>query len=106
VLGVVAGLLVSGCGDARAPGTVDPEDVEIALYVAIQDGTVRAERDAEDAGRPPLPELFGITCTQAAFEGWACSVELSDGSRVACTVDRAERVGRETVLRGSVRCTY
>jgi hypothetical protein len=104
--GLALATLGAACGGEPTPGDPDPSQVEIALYVAIQNGAVDVEKGSEQIGRPPLQDLYDITCRKAAFDTWACSVLLADESTVACTIDRARRVGREAVIEGQPRCKY
>jgi hypothetical protein len=98
-LALVAGL--AGCGGASEGSSVSPEDVEIALYVAIQDEDPRIVVSGS-IDVASLRGLYAITCREAALRTWACDVLLDDESRVSCTVDRVR--GDDARIDGRVHC--
>jgi hypothetical protein len=96
---LVAGL--AGCGGSGRTGSTSAEDVEIALYTAIQHDDPRiVVTGATD--RASLRLLYDISCREAALRTWACEILLADDSRVSCTVDRIR--GDRGEIDGRVHC--
>ena len=94
---------LASCASSSAAEPVSPEDVEIALYVAIQNDDPRiVVTGATD--RSSLRLLVDITCREAALRTWACEVLLHDESRVSCTVDRIR--GDDAEIDGRVHCKH
>ena len=92
---------LAGCGNSSAVDRVSAEDVEIALYVAIQNDDPRVVvTGATDRSSLRLP--LDISCREAALRTWSCEVLLDDESRLSCTVDRIR--GDDAELDGRVHC--
>jgi hypothetical protein len=101
-------LFLAGCagGDGNTGATVPADEVEVALYVAIQDGNVAVRRGPAERGRPALDTLYEIACRRTQLDTWDCRVVLPDGSTVVCSVDRVARVGDTVAVDGRPRCKY
>jgi hypothetical protein len=92
---------LASCGSSSPAEPVSAEDVEIALYVAIQNDDPRVVVSGA-TDRSSLRLLLDISCREAALRTWACDVLLGDESRVSCTVDRIR--GDDAEIDGRVHC--
>ena len=91
----------SGSSEARR---VSKDDVEIALYVAVQADDSRIVTSGAK-NHAPLDQLYDIACQKTPFDTWACTVQLPGESPVICTIDKVS-AGDEIEIDGRVHCKY